>query len=44
MEAGATLIHIVDMDGARAGHPANLEALGRVASRRQESPLGVGLP
>jgi phosphoribosylformimino-5-aminoimidazole carboxamide ribotide isomerase len=33
VEAGATLIHIVDMDGARAGHPANLEALGRVASR-----------
>ena len=30
---GASLIHIVDMDGARAGHPANLEALGRVASR-----------
>ena len=33
VEAGATLIHIVDMDGARSGHPANLEALGRVASR-----------
>ena len=33
MEAGASLIHIVDIDGARAGHPANLEALGRVASR-----------
>jgi phosphoribosylformimino-5-aminoimidazole carboxamide ribotide isomerase len=31
--AGATLIHIVDMDGARSGHPANLEALGRIASR-----------
>ena len=33
VEAGATMIHIVDMDGARSGHPANLEALGRVASR-----------
>jgi phosphoribosylformimino-5-aminoimidazole carboxamide ribotide isomerase len=33
VEAGATLIHIVDMDGARSGRPANLEALGRVASR-----------
>jgi phosphoribosylformimino-5-aminoimidazole carboxamide ribotide isomerase len=33
VEFGATLIHIVDMDGARAGHPANLDALGRVASR-----------
>jgi phosphoribosylformimino-5-aminoimidazole carboxamide ribotide isomerase len=30
---GATLIHIVDMDGALAGRPANLEAIGRVASR-----------
>lgn len=33
VEFGAKLIHIVDMDGARAGHPANLDALGRVASR-----------
>jgi phosphoribosylformimino-5-aminoimidazole carboxamide ribotide isomerase len=31
--AGATLIHIVDMDGAHSGHPVNLEVLGRVASR-----------
>jgi phosphoribosylformimino-5-aminoimidazole carboxamide ribotide isomerase len=31
--AGAQLIHFVDMDGARAGHPMNLEALGRVALR-----------
>ena len=30
---GATLIHLVDMDGARAGRPVNLEAIGRVASR-----------
>ncbi|MFI5259012.1 MAG: HisA/HisF-related TIM barrel protein [Candidatus Limnocylindrales bacterium] len=30
---GATMIHIVDMDGARSGRPANLEAVGRVASR-----------
>lgn len=33
VEMGAKLIHIVDLDGARAGQPANLEALGRVASR-----------
>ena len=33
VEAGATLVHFVDMDGARAGHPVNLEAIGRVASR-----------
>ena len=31
--AGATLIHIVDLDGAKAGRPVNLEAIGRVAGR-----------
>ena len=31
--AGASLIHIVDLDGARAGRPTNLEAIGRIASR-----------
>jgi phosphoribosylformimino-5-aminoimidazole carboxamide ribotide isomerase len=31
--AGATLIHLVDMDGARAGRPTNVEAIGRVAGR-----------
>lgn len=30
---GARLVHLVDFDGARAGVPANLEAVGRVASR-----------
>ncbi len=30
---GAQLIHFVDMDGARAGEPVNLEAIGRVAGR-----------
>jgi len=34
---GARLIHLVDFDGARSGVPANLEALGAVASR-------VGVP
>jgi len=29
---GAQLIHLVDMDGARAGQPANLEAVGRIAT------------
>jgi phosphoribosylformimino-5-aminoimidazole carboxamide ribotide isomerase len=29
---GARLIHLVDFDGARAGRPANLEAVGAVAS------------
>jgi phosphoribosylformimino-5-aminoimidazole carboxamide ribotide isomerase len=31
--AGAELIHVVDMDGARAGRPVNLEAIGRIAGR-----------
>ena len=30
---GARLIHLVDFDGARAGAPVNLEAVGAVASR-----------
>jgi phosphoribosylformimino-5-aminoimidazole carboxamide ribotide isomerase len=30
---GATLLHVVDMDGARAGRPVNVEAVGRIASR-----------
>jgi phosphoribosylformimino-5-aminoimidazole carboxamide ribotide isomerase len=31
--AGAELIHVVDMDGARAGRPVNLEAIARIAGR-----------
>jgi phosphoribosylformimino-5-aminoimidazole carboxamide ribotide isomerase len=30
---GAKLIHLIDFDGARTGAPANLEAVGAVASR-----------
>jgi phosphoribosylformimino-5-aminoimidazole carboxamide ribotide isomerase len=30
---GARVVHLVDFDGARAGSPANLEVVGRVASR-----------
>lgn len=30
---GAPLIHLIDFDGARAGTPANLDAVGAVASR-----------
>jgi phosphoribosylformimino-5-aminoimidazole carboxamide ribotide isomerase len=33
VELGAALIHLVDFDGARAGNPGNLEAVGAVASR-----------
>jgi phosphoribosylformimino-5-aminoimidazole carboxamide ribotide isomerase len=31
-EAGATVIHVVDLDGAAAGEPRNLEALRRIRS------------
>jgi phosphoribosylformimino-5-aminoimidazole carboxamide ribotide isomerase len=34
---GATIIHLVDFDGARGGAPANLDAVGAVAAR-------VGVP
>lgn len=33
VEMGAQLVHIVDWDGARAGGPVNLEAMGRIAGR-----------
>ena len=33
MNLGAELIHLVDFDGARSGAPANLEAVGGIASR-----------
>jgi phosphoribosylformimino-5-aminoimidazole carboxamide ribotide isomerase len=30
---GARMIHLVDVDGARQGHPANLDVIARVAAR-----------
>jgi phosphoribosylformimino-5-aminoimidazole carboxamide ribotide isomerase len=33
VEHGAKFVHLVDFDGARAGSPANLEAVGAIASR-----------
>ena len=33
VELGARVVHVVDFDGARAGRPANLEAVGAIASR-----------
>jgi phosphoribosylformimino-5-aminoimidazole carboxamide ribotide isomerase len=35
--AGAERLHVVDLDGARAGHPVNLEHVRRIAA-------GTGLP
>jgi phosphoribosylformimino-5-aminoimidazole carboxamide ribotide isomerase len=31
VQEGARWLHVVDLDGARAGHPVNLEALERIA-------------
>jgi len=31
--AGAQMVHLVDIDGARAGRPVNIEAMSRVAAR-----------
>jgi phosphoribosylformimino-5-aminoimidazole carboxamide ribotide isomerase len=33
VEMGARMIHLVDVDGARQGRPANLDVIGRVAAR-----------
>jgi phosphoribosylformimino-5-aminoimidazole carboxamide ribotide isomerase len=33
VDQGARIVHLVDFDGARAGRPVNLEAIGAVASR-----------
>jgi phosphoribosylformimino-5-aminoimidazole carboxamide ribotide isomerase len=41
---GAECIHLVDLDGARAGRPVNVEAVGRiVAGARVPCQLGGGL-
>jgi phosphoribosylformimino-5-aminoimidazole carboxamide ribotide isomerase len=32
-DLGAPLVHLVDFDGARAGSPVNLEAIGAIAAR-----------
>lgn len=37
---GAPLVHVVDFDGARAGRPVNIDALGAIASR-VATPLQV---
>lgn len=40
VELGAPAVHLVDLDGARAGRPVNLEAIGAVA-RAVARPLQV---
>jgi phosphoribosylformimino-5-aminoimidazole carboxamide ribotide isomerase len=38
---GATRMHVVDLDGAKAGHPVNLAAIAAIA-RNVEIPVQVG--
>ncbi len=38
---GAEFLHVVDLDGAKAGEPRNLDAIGRIASA-VECPIQVG--
>ncbi|ANF95190.1 1-(5-phosphoribosyl)-5-[(5-phosphoribosylamino)methylideneamino]imidazole-4-carboxamide isomerase [Paenibacillus bovis] len=38
---GAGYVHLVDLDGAKAGHPVNHELIGRIA-RQVEVPVQVG--
>lgn len=33
VEQGARMVHLVDVDGAQQGRPANLDAIGRIAAR-----------
>ncbi len=41
LEQGARALHVVDLDGARAGEPKNLQHVGRIASEAPV-PLQVG--
>jgi phosphoribosylformimino-5-aminoimidazole carboxamide ribotide isomerase len=41
VEAGARMLHVVDLDGARAGTPLNLEHVSRIAAA-VDVPLQVG--
>lgn len=40
-EGGAGYLHVVDLDGAKAGRPVNLKAIGRIAEA-VECPIEVG--
>jgi phosphoribosylformimino-5-aminoimidazole carboxamide ribotide isomerase len=42
-KAGARRVHVVDLDGARAGHPVNTEAVKAIVATGVEVELGGGL-
>lgn len=41
VEQGATRLHVVDLDGAKAGHPVNLQAIEAIV-RAVDVPIQVG--
>jgi phosphoribosylformimino-5-aminoimidazole carboxamide ribotide isomerase len=43
IDGGAEVLHVVDLDGARAGAPANLEIVARIAALGVPVQLGGGL-
>jgi phosphoribosylformimino-5-aminoimidazole carboxamide ribotide isomerase len=43
VDGGAEALHVVDLDGARAGAPANLEIVGRIAALGVPVQMGGGL-
>jgi phosphoribosylformimino-5-aminoimidazole carboxamide ribotide isomerase len=43
VDGGAEVLHVVDLDGARRGAPANLEIVGRIAALGAPVQLGGGL-
>jgi phosphoribosylformimino-5-aminoimidazole carboxamide ribotide isomerase len=43
VDQGATALHVVDLDGAREGHPVNLEHVTRIAGLGVPTQAGGGL-
>ena len=43
LRAGARRVHVVDLDGARAGHPVNTEVVRAIVATGVEVELGGGL-
>ncbi|MEN8720448.1 MAG: 1-(5-phosphoribosyl)-5-[(5-phosphoribosylamino)methylideneamino]imidazole-4-carboxamide isomerase [Oceanococcaceae bacterium] len=42
LDAGAQRLHVVDLDGAEAGRPVNLEVIERICAAAGEIPVQVG--
>lgn len=42
IEAGARRLHIIDLDGAAAGEPVNVDIIHRIADAHPEVPIQVG--